>query len=99
MKDSGHDMLESDLKAMFTSMGGAEGRIGWNEFLSALLCKRMMFQETQLREIFRKFDTKNEGRVSITTLRKALKGTRKYGALVAEEVEDIFSEIDKNKDG
>eukprot|EP01054_Gregarina_sp_Poly1_P009394 Gregarina_sp_Poly_1__9393@NODE_587_length_7368_cov_122_746473_g453_i0_p2_GENE_NODE_587_length_7368_cov_122_746473_g453_i0NODE_587_length_7368_cov_122_746473_g453_i0_p2_ORF_typecomplete_len679_score123_54Pkinase/PF00069_25/5e65Pkinase_Tyr/PF07714_17/1_1e38EFhand_7/PF13499_6/0_0011EFhand_7/PF13499_6/3_4e10EFhand_7/PF13499_6/1_2e14EFhand_8/PF13833_6/0_0048EFhand_8/PF13833_6/6_1e05EFhand_8/PF13833_6/0_012EFhand_8/PF13833_6/1e08EFhand_6/PF13405_6/0_0011EFhand_6/PF13405_6/4_5e06EFhand_6/PF13405_6/2_2e len=99
MRESGHHMVESDLQAMFANMGGAQGRIGWNEFLSALLCKRMMFQEKQLREIFKKFDVNNEGRVSVATLQKALKGTRKYGTLAADEVEDIFAEIDKNKDG
>lgn len=99
MREAGHLVVEADLQAMFASIGGAQGRISWNEFLSALLCKRMMLQESQLREIFRKFDVENTGRVSVQTLQKALKGTTKNGHLRQQELEEIFSEIDKNKDG
>lgn len=48
MRDSGHHVVDSDLQAVFKDMGGATGRLGWNEFLSALLCKKMMFQEVQV---------------------------------------------------
>ncbi|KFH15887.1 calcium-dependent protein kinase CDPK9, partial [Toxoplasma gondii MAS] len=70
----------------------------YNEFISALLLRRMTLQEEQLREVFNKFDVRGEGCLTMESLRKALKGSR-YGQLTDEELKLIFAEVDKNNDG
>ncbi|EZG55723.1 putative calmodulin-domain protein kinase, partial [Gregarina niphandrodes] len=91
MREAGHDVVESDLAAIFKGLAdGVAGRIGWNEFLAALLCKRMTFQENQLREIFKKLDTNNEGKISANVLKTALRGTQKINN---EQFEDDLEKI------
>jgi len=101
VQNSGYNILECDLQAIMQNVGRDENaeRIGYNEFVSALLCKRMSLQEKQLREIFNKLDSKGEGRVTLASLSHALKATTKYNTLSPQEIQTLFSEIDTNNDG
>ncbi|XP_055388637.1 calcium-dependent protein kinase 2-like [Condylostylus longicornis] len=99
VKQARYAILEADLEQIFASLAhSGSNRIHYTEFISALLDKRMKFEEAQLRNVFNKFDPTGEGRISIGSLRTALKGTR-YGQLTDSDLEKIFSEIDKNRDG
>ncbi|PHJ15709.1 calcium-dependent protein kinase cdpk9, partial [Cystoisospora suis] len=77
MHSAGFRVIESELAAIVDSIDvQQQGFIGYNEFISALLLRRMTLQEEQLREVFNKFDIKKEGRITMETLRAALKGSR-----------------------
>ncbi|EPR63861.1 calcium-dependent protein kinase CDPK9 [Toxoplasma gondii TgCatPRC2] len=99
MHNAGYKVIESELAAIVDSIDAQhQGFIGYNEFISALLLRRMTLQEEQLREVFNKFDVRGEGCLTMESLRKALKGSR-YGQLTDEELKLIFAEVDKNNDG
>lgn len=90
VKQARFSILDSDLEKIFKSLNSSRSnRIHYMEFISALLDKRMKFQEAQvillyrvkrrvlqLRNIFNKFNPGPDGRISIHSLRLALKGTR-----------------------
>eukprot|EP01069_Polyplicarium_translucidae_P005006 Polyplicarium_translucidae@DN2701_c0_g1_i5.p1 len=99
MRRAGLDVDDAQLNSIMSSFNtDSRNRIGFNEFISALLARRYAFREEQLREVFEKFDIRSEGRITVSDLKIALKGTRD-GQLTDAELEMIFESVDKNGDG
>merc|ERR550532_1120521 len=64
MQHVGYDMSEAELQQLMDSLDGTGSqRIGYKEFISALIERRVKFDRQQLRECFKKFDKDNSGRI------------------------------------
>jgi len=94
----------SELSRIFESFDPTgSNRIGYNDFLSALLAKRIKYEdavrEQQLRAAFERLDVHKEGRISAAALREALTSKGMGSHLTEEQVQQCIDEIDKNRDG
>jgi len=65
MRHVGYQMSEAELKRLVASLDGSgRQRIGYKEFVSALLEQRVRFDQQQLSECFKKFDRNNQGYIT-----------------------------------
>jgi calcium-dependent protein kinase len=73
MRHIGYEMTEGELANIMASLDGTGGQqIGYKEFISALIERRMKFDRSQLYECFKKFDANNTGRIAYEDVTKLL---------------------------
>lgn len=63
MQHVGHEMRKEELDQIMAALDPQSQRIGYKEFISALIERRVKFDRQQLWECFQKFDTTNSGRI------------------------------------
>lgn len=68
------------------------GKIDFNEFITAMCDRRLLFQRQALEEAFEYFDRDGSGEISRQELEEILEGVQ------MEEIEYLFREVDKNED-
>jgi calcium-dependent protein kinase len=68
------------------------GKIDFNEFITAMCDRRLLFQRQALEDAFDYFDRDKSGEISRQELEEILEGVQN------EEIEYLFSELDKNQD-
>merc|ERR1712185_859460 len=76
MRHVGLNVSEEELEKIVTTLGdsspsGSE-RILYREFISAFIQRRMNVDRTQLRECFKRFDTRGTGRICFQDVQNAL---------------------------
>lgn len=64
MRHVGYEMSDDELEQVMAALDPQCQRIGYKEFVSALIERRVKFDRQQLWECFRKFDTTNSGRIT-----------------------------------
>eukprot|EP01068_Selenidium_serpulae_P009684 Selendium_serpulae@DN5296_c0_g1_i1.p1 len=97
---SGYKIDECELQAICDSLtSSGSSFLSYNEFIAALLSKRMVIQEARLREIFDKFDVERRGFITLESVKAAVKDQTYDGGLNVGELEQIFREVDKDCDG
>jgi len=64
MRHIGYAMSDEELDQIMASLDPQGQRIGYKEFVSALIERRVKFDRQQLRACFKKFDTNNNGRIT-----------------------------------
>merc|ERR1712187_552872 len=65
MRYVGYDMSSNELQQVIASLDtSGRNRIGYKEFISALIERRVKFDRAQLLECFKKFDTNDRGIIS-----------------------------------
>jgi len=76
MKHVGYVMSSSgELEQIMAALDASGSqRIGYKEFISALIERRVKFDRQQLRECFKKFDTNNSGTISYDDVKKIVAG-------------------------
>jgi calcium-dependent protein kinase len=69
----GYEMREEELAKVMAALDGTGSqRIGYKEFISALIERRRKFQREELFACFKKFDTRNTGKISYDDVSKVL---------------------------
>jgi calcium-dependent protein kinase len=71
--------------------------IKYSEFLAATLDSKIYLNKERLWSLFKYFDSKNHDYLDVNDLRKTLE--REGRILPDNKLNEIFEEIDKNKDG
>lgn len=66
------------------------GKIDFNEFITAMCDRRLLFQRQALEEAFDYFDKDKSGEISRQELEDILEGVQH------EEIDYLFAELDKN---
>lgn len=85
MEELGYNMPRKELDQIMASLdttnaaGSKKGkrRIGYNEFISALMERRVNIDEQQLRECFNKLDREGKGKISLKDAQRILEGQTK----------------------
>eukprot|EP00747_Dinoflagellata_sp_TGD_P065176 gnl/TRDRNA2_/TRDRNA2_154246_c0_seq1.p1 gnl/TRDRNA2_/TRDRNA2_154246_c0~~gnl/TRDRNA2_/TRDRNA2_154246_c0_seq1.p1 ORF type:complete len:556 (+),score=119.84 gnl/TRDRNA2_/TRDRNA2_154246_c0_seq1:167-1669(+) len=73
MQHIGYEMSQQDLSRIMAAFDGTSGqKIGYKEFISALIERRMKFDRQQLWEAFKKFDTNKDGYISYDDVKSVL---------------------------
>lgn len=73
MRHIGYEMSEEELANIMAALDGSGSQqIGYKEFISALIERRVKFDRSQLLECFKKFDTNNTGRISYEDVARLL---------------------------
>merc|ERR1719171_3143036 len=75
MLELGYDIDEGEVRSVVSALdasGGAQ-KIGYQEFISALIERRMKFERSQLLEAFKKLDVYGEGKITQQALQAVLK--------------------------
>jgi len=81
MRHVGYNMSEEELDRVMAALDVTGGRrIGYKEFISALIQRRVKFDRQHLLECFRKFDTNNTGVIDYEDVRNVLHGGGPGGA-------------------
>mmetsp|Transcript_22507 Transcript_22507/g.52363 ORF Transcript_22507/g.52363 Transcript_22507/m.52363 type:complete len:536 (-) Transcript_22507:50-1657(-) len=76
MRHVGYEMSPAELERLMASLDGTgRQRIGYKEFISALLERRVRFDQQQLSECFKKFDRNNTGRITYEDVKAVLRIT------------------------
>jgi calcium-dependent protein kinase len=75
MIDLGYKADEEEIRQLVKALDGSGGaqKIGYNEFISALIERRMKFERVQLYEAFKKLDVFHEGKITQKALQFVLK--------------------------
>merc|ERR1719272_2303785 len=74
MRHIGYEMKDEELAKVMAALDGTgSNRIGYKEFIYALIERRVKFDRSQLLECFKKFDTNNTGRIAYEDVTKLLK--------------------------
>mmetsp|Transcript_118090 Transcript_118090/g.220762 ORF Transcript_118090/g.220762 Transcript_118090/m.220762 type:complete len:895 (+) Transcript_118090:119-2803(+) len=75
MRHVGHVLPEPDVKKIVAALDpSGQGRIGYSEFISALIQRRVKFSREQFIDVFRKFDQAKKGRITYEDVRRVLQG-------------------------
>jgi len=87
MQHVGYEMSPAELEQVVAALDhqGSQ-RIGYKEFVSALIERRVTFDRQQLWECFKKFDTTNSGRISYEDVRSKM-----AAGITQSEWEEIMS--------
>merc|ERR1719217_972674 len=97
MKDLGYQADEAEMRALVTALGSGESgeqRIGYQEFISALIERRMKFERSQLLEAFKKLDVFGEGKITQQALQVVLKNQgRSRIDVVPSEIHEIMEDF------
>lgn len=64
-------------------------QIGYKEFISALIERRVKFDRQQLEECFRKFDTTHSGKIAYHNVKSVLLGANHTPGITESEWEEI----------
>lgn len=72
MRHVGYEMSQTELDQVLAALDPESHRIGYKEFVSALVERRVKFDRQQLWECFKKFDTNNSGRITYEDVRSKL---------------------------
>lgn len=73
MRQAGYEMSMEELEHIVAALGGAEsGRIGYAEFIAALVEQEVDFGEQDLRRCFQKLDIRSTGCIAYEDIRDAL---------------------------
>jgi len=76
MRSVGYQMSDSDLAQIVAALDGTGSqRIGYKEFISALIERRVKFDRQQLWECFKKFDVKGTGKITYEDVKRAMSGS------------------------
>lgn len=74
MRHVGYNMGPDELARLVAALDGSGSqRIGYKEFISALIERRVQFDRQQLRECFKKLDRNQTGRISYEDVRQILR--------------------------
>ena len=91
-------MSEQEMHALVKSLDAAGTNcINYNDFISAVLARKMTFERAQLWEAFRKLDVYKQNFLTRQSLQAVLK-TRE-GVAADADIEQIFREVDLDGDG
>merc|ERR1712039_44047 len=75
MRHVGYEMSPAELEHLVDSLDGTGNqRIGYKEFISALIERRVKFDRQQLRECFNKFDKDKTGKISYNDVKCVMAG-------------------------
>merc|ERR1712187_69771 len=86
MRHVGYEMSPAELEHLVDSLDGTGNqRIGYKEFISALIERRVKFDRQQLRECFNKFDKDKTGKISYNDVKGVMAGQ----VLTEQEWEEI----------
>jgi len=73
MQHVGYEMSPAELEQIMTALANPQSqRIGYKEFVSALIERRVKFDRQQLWECFRKFDTAGTGKITYEEVKKSV---------------------------
>jgi len=76
MRNIGYQMSDSDLSQIVAALDGTGSqRIGYKEFISALIERRVKFDRQQLWECFKKFDVQSTGKITYQDVKRAMSGS------------------------
>lgn len=90
MRHVGYDMSRSELEGVMVSLSvSGQNRVGYKEFISALIERRVKFDHQQLQECFKKFDTTNSGRITYEDVKRVLLSSDNAPAITESEWEEI----------
>jgi len=90
MQECGYPVKEHELEMIMetldpNSAGVGQGRIGYNEFIAALMERRVKIDMQQLRECFSRLDREGKGRISLRDAQEFLLGTASQVGITASE--------------
>merc|ERR1712137_302724 len=75
MRHIGYEMTDVELERIVAALDSSGGRrIGYKEFISALIERKVKFDRQQLWECFKKFDHSGSGYISYEDVRAVLHG-------------------------
>jgi len=73
MRHVGYELNEAELEQLLYSLASPlNQKIGYKEFISALIERRVKFDRQQLQECFNRFDTKGLGLISYEDVQRAI---------------------------
>jgi len=73
MRHVGYEMSDAELKQVMAALDGTgRQRIGYKEFISALIERRVKFDRQQLWECFKKFDTEGTGKITYDNVKSIM---------------------------
>merc|ERR1719291_125946 len=76
MRSVGYEMSDADLSQVVAALDGTGSqRIGYKEFISALIERRVKFDRQQLQECFKKFDVEGTGKITYRDVKRAMSGS------------------------
>jgi len=76
MRHVGYEMSKSELQKLVATLDGTgRQRVGYKEFVSALLEQRVRFDQQQLSECFKKFDRNNRGQITYEDVKAVIQMT------------------------
>jgi len=74
MKQIGYDMTETDLNSVIAALDtSGSKRIGYKDFISALIHRRVKFDRQQLWECFKKIDKDQDGSITYEDMKRIMK--------------------------
>ena len=92
--------LEKDVDRIYRNIDmNNNGFIENEEFVRAVVSKEKFVEDHNLRFAFRYFDKDNSGEISRNELEAIFKQGNSDQTIVQEELDKIFKEVDKNRDG
>jgi len=94
MRHVGYEMSAEELDQVLAALDPNSRRIGYKEFVSALIERRVKFDRQQLWECFKKFDTNNSGRITYEDVRSKLSA-----GITESEWQDIAGVAKPGADG
>eukprot|EP00916_Digyalum_oweni_P020024 GHVL01033491.1.p1 GENE.GHVL01033491.1~~GHVL01033491.1.p1 ORF type:complete len:582 (-),score=72.40 GHVL01033491.1:1975-3720(-) len=95
MQRAGYIMLDAELQNVMNSLDPTgNNRIGYHEFISALLVQRNNFERQQWAEVFNKFDSQKKGKITLDSLSEVLRSGGER--LSDKEALDIFQQLGKS---
>jgi len=90
MRHVGYEMSDKELEGIVAALDSSGNqRIGYKEFVSALIERRVKFDRQQLWECFRKFDKHSNGRIAFEDVQNVLRGSAGGGGITESEWRDI----------
>ena len=99
MHELGYDNFdEQEVRSLVSALdasGGAQ-KIGYQEFISALIERRMKFEREQLLEAFKKLDVFGEGKITSQALQAVLKNQGRSNShcdVVPSEIHEIMEDF------
>ena len=73
IRSQGKEVTANEIKQIINKVDYIEnGKINYSEFLAATIDRKYLERDKNAKAIFRHFDTKNEGKITTESLRKAL---------------------------
>ena len=91
VRELGIHVHDDDLADLINTIGSSKGQIGYNEFVAALSERRIKFEKSQLREIFKRLDVHNQGKLTLESLKEVL---QREGVLGEESNDGMLSEAE-----
>merc|ERR1719401_1277761 len=74
MRHIGYEMKNEELAKIMAALDvTGNQQIGYKEFISALIERRVKFDRSQLMAVFKRFDVENKGRIAYEDVAKMLK--------------------------